>query len=115
MKQAMHFICYRKADGSWNRSTPVSGERGLYRSMWNLTEDQAQALRDGFIYFHENSKERSIFTGMVEDYLWKSSSVVLFVRELVGVSPTRWRGNHRPSSHYPFGGLVDADLSHEAP
>jgi hypothetical protein len=114
MKHALHCICHRKPNGAWDRSTPVVGERGLYRSIWNLAEDEARSLVDGFIYFHETSKERSVFTGMIEDYLWKPDGVVLFVRELVGVSQTRWRGKSKPSAHYPFGGLVPADLPHEA-
>lgn len=112
MKRAMHFICHR-SDGGWSNATPVWDERGLYRSIWNLTEKEDRALRGGFAYFHESSRERSIFAGIVEDGLSRPEGVVLFVRELVGVSPMRWRGRNKPNFHYPFGGLVEADFPHE--
>jgi hypothetical protein len=114
MKQALHVICHRADDGGWKNATPVWGERGLYRSIWNLTESQRDALQGGFVYFHESSRERSTFAGIVEECLSKNDGVVLFTRELVGVSAMRWRGKIKPSFHYPFGGLVEADYAHEA-
>lgn len=119
MKKSLHIVCHQTGSHSWYGLEPVEGQRGLYRSVWwRLDAATLKHLMDGYVYFHESSHGKSTFVGVLEDYEIEDRGggryfAALHVRELIGVSAQGWRGYQKPTEHYPFGGLVDADFPFE--
>src|SRR5262245_42504654 len=90
-----HFLCYDIEPWVLNDEAGWIYESGF----WDITEAQANALRDGLIYFHEQGKPPSYLGGRVLDWRIderpkgkKERGIVFKFQALRECRGVRWEG-----------------------
>lgn len=117
MKNALHVIA--RSQGGAKREGLSSGEapNEFISGCWVLSDEDIEALQDGYIYLHDKGTMRSIFGGRIvstsscerPDAAVKEGVAVHFVAMVEGRG-VAWRGGPYRRAH---SGVTPADLPHE--
>lgn len=113
MPKAIHFINVRK--GSTLRNLSKGKEDNQWEtSRWKITQEQANALENGYVYLHETKKKLSSFGGQITNIRQCNDEpkrwIISFYNKLECQGKS-WRGQAYPRAW--TSGIVDADQPYE--
>ncbi len=118
MSKAIHLICGHDERGQPDNMRFDHQSRAFWSGNWNLSEDEARRLVDGWIYLHVTKVEPSYYGGLVREFERVTITGVArkdrirFRFEPSSVAKgLRWRGQDHARAW--TGGLVDLAQDHE--
>jgi len=114
---AMHAKCEHLGGmAGWTNCETIDRSKGIFGSgWWLISDEEAEALRGGWIYFHERSTAPSTFVGRIiglERRNDEGFAMLRIVRQ-PGIIAQRWRGGIAQQSPAHYRRIVEANYPHE--
>lgn len=115
MSNAAHFICRREGASLHGMTRWLDEPQGFRSCCWLLTDQQAEDLLGGWVYFHEKKDAPSRFGGLILGFEHGEGDLahrkVILFRADQNARGQRWRGaNHDMAM---WSGVLEGDLPHE--